>query len=136
MAEKFEDQYLDVLQNIEFALVTVYRQHAQMTDLDASDALNALIRGYHAETRGRAAPDAKLNALAQEAYLNVKAMCDWRLGRETMKDERGQTVGAELTPKTRDEIIACLKRIRRSVELWHQQGGRRGYYDFVSEFVR
>jgi len=39
-------------------------------------------------------------------------------------------------PKTLDEIIACLQRILRSIELWQRERGQRGYYDFVSQFVR
>jgi hypothetical protein len=35
-----------------------------------------------------------------------------------------------------DVIIACLKRIRKSVEKWNKQGGRQGYLTFVEQFVR
>ncbi len=33
-------------------------------------------------------------------------------------------------------MIACLKRIRSSIQLWNKEGGRRGYLNFVSQFVR
>jgi hypothetical protein len=42
----------------------------------------------------------------------------------------------DLEPKTVDEIIACLKRIRRSIQFWQKKGGRQGYLTFISEFVK
>jgi hypothetical protein len=41
-----------------------------------------------------------------------------------------------MQPKTLDEIVACLKRVRTSVKRWHKSGGRRGYLDFVSQYIR
>jgi hypothetical protein len=40
-----------------------------------------------------------------------------------------------LPPKTVEEMIACLKFIRRSIERWNKRGGQRGYLDFVSQYV-
>ena len=136
MADKFEEKYLDVLENIEFALVQVYHAHEEMTDWDAREAVNALIRTYKAEMRGRNAPSLRLNEFAQEAYDGVKAMCEWRLGRGEMLDEKGKPMDLPMTPKTVDEIIRCLNRVLRSIELWQKEGGRRGYFDFASPFVR
>ncbi len=138
MPEKFEEQYADVLQNIEFALVQVYNAHDEMMDFDAREAVNGLIRTYKAQARGRGEPALRLNAFQQEAYVRVKAMCEWRMGRSEGKweDEGGKPVDLPMTPKTVDEIIACLQRILRSIEMWNREGGRRGYYEFVREFVR
>jgi hypothetical protein len=41
-----------------------------------------------------------------------------------------------MEPKTIDEIIACLKRIRKSINRWNKVGGRQGYLIFVSDFIR
>lgn len=38
-------------------------------------------------------------------------------------------------PLALDEIIACLKRIRKSIEHWNRRGGRQGYLNFASQFV-
>lgn len=46
---EFEEKYLDVLQNIEFGIVSVYRQHPEMLDWDALKAIETLIHEYHAE---------------------------------------------------------------------------------------
>ncbi len=135
MADKFEEQYQDVLQNIEIALVQAYRAYLDLTDLEALDGIQALVRTYQAEAQSHKPPCLKLRPLAEEAYTNIKLVCDWRLGRATILNMEGQA--PELPdPKTLDEIILCLKRIRRSIELWNKQSGRRGYFNFVSQFVR
>jgi hypothetical protein len=134
--QSFEDTYLDVLQNIEFGIVRVYRERPELTDWDALDAIEALIRGYTAESRGRSRPNIRLSDLSQLVFDSVEAMCEWRLGRERPFAEGNQPVDMEMEPKTIDEIIACLKRVRKSIERWNRVGGRQGYLIFVSDFVR
>ena len=137
MSTKFEDEYLDVLQNIEFALANVYRVHAEMTDYDALKALDALIHAYKDEAASRPAPELRLQGLALEAFVEVQTMCEWRLGRSNpLQDRKSRPHQLELEPKTVDEIIACLKRVRRSVENWNKRGGRRGYFDFIDQFIK
>jgi hypothetical protein len=135
---KFEEEYRDVLQNIEFVLVQSYRQHEEMTDWEAEQAVNGLMRTYKAEQRKRKAPHLRLNPLAQEVYDDVRAMCEWRLGRIDLQKSEGEkqaSIDLPVEPLSLEEIVACLKRIRKSIQMWHKQGGRRGYYDFVSEFL-
>ena len=65
MADTFEEQYLDVLQNIEFAIGEVYRAHPELTDWNTEKVIEGLIRGYQAEVKGRRAPALKLSDLEQ-----------------------------------------------------------------------
>ena len=55
-----EDTHLDVLQNIEFAIVSVYRKQSGLRDLDVMRALDALIDVYRAEARGHIPKDISL----------------------------------------------------------------------------
>jgi hypothetical protein len=127
---------LDVLQNIEFGIVRVYRERPELTDWDALDAIEALIRGYTAESRGRSRPNIRLSDLSQLVFDSVETMCEWRLGREQPFVEGNQPLDVKMEPRTLDEIIACLKRIRKSIKRWTKESGRQGYLSFVSEFVR
>jgi hypothetical protein len=137
MSIPFEEQYEDVLQNIEFAIVSTYREHPEeVSDWSVEAALDALIRVYGAEKTGRTPPAARLSQAEQTIYERVRAMCEWRLGREQLTVEDGQPFAQEMRPKTLDEILACLKRVRTSVKRWHKSGGRRGYLDFVSQYIR
>jgi hypothetical protein len=133
----FEEQYQDVLQNIEFAIVGVYRELPEdVSDWSVETALDGLMRAYQAEHTGRTAAAPRLSEAERLIYDRVRAMCEWRLGRQQLVGEAGQPALRELEPKTLDEIIACLKRVRTSVKRWHKSGGRRGYLDFVSRYIR
>lgn len=132
----FEEDYQDVLQNIEFAIINVYHQHTGLMDYDVETVLTALIRIYQAEQSKRQVSTPSLNELRQELYDAVKLMCEWRLGRgELMR--QGEQEGIPNPPAiTIAEIMACLKRIRKSVQKWSKRGGRQGYLTFVEQFIR
>ena len=134
MADSFEDRYMDVLQNIESAIVGTYRQHPELSDRNVKDVLDVLIRSYQIEARGHSLPAPRFSSPTKELYENVRSMCNWRLGKESLTDESGQPLELEISPQTTAEIIACLKRIRLSLKI-HKSGGRRGYLDFASQFV-
>jgi hypothetical protein len=131
----FEERYEDVLQNIEFGIVRVYREHPGLSDWDALNGVEALIREYQAETKGRQATPLSLAPLAQEVYDAVKTMCEWRLGRETFVDKAGKSMDLSPEAVTLDELIACLKRVRKSINRWHRRGGRQGYLTFVDQYI-
>ena len=132
MAEKFEEKYEDVLQNIEFSIVGVHRAHPELLDYDVDAALEALISRYGAEALGRIPREHTLSGLRGDVYAAVLYICEWRIGRvapdgdPATEDER----------KTAEELAACLKRIRNSVQRWTKERGRQGYLTFVGRFVR
>jgi hypothetical protein len=128
-----EEEYLDVLQNIEYAIVEAYRQDKALTDATVLFAIETLIREYSAEARGKQAAVRPLTGLGKEVGEAVKNMCDWRLGRSKMTNERGQAL--EISPITLDALIACLKRIRKSIEFWTKEGGRQGYLNYINRFL-
>ncbi len=130
-----EEDYLDVLQNIEFAIVGVYRQQSALLDFDVEQAINALIKVYQAQNQNRTPVEPRLNEVAALVYHQAKAVCDWRLGHAAIVDgNSGQPIAAPAIISF-DIMLACLKRIRKSIQHWNKQGGRRGYLTFVQEFV-
>jgi len=69
MMKPFEEQYEDVLQNIEFAIVSTYREHPDdISDWSVEAALDVLIRAYSAEQTGRTIPAARLSEPEQQIY--------------------------------------------------------------------
>ena len=134
MAE-FEEEYQDVLQNIEFAIVSVYREDPGLLDYEVDSALNALIVAYQAEQKHRVSRPAALSPLAQEVFTRVHAMCEWRVGREEFISDEPGAETPHPSPVSLEEIVACLKRVRKSVRTWTQEGGRQGYLRFVSHFI-
>ena len=132
---EFEEKYQDVLQNMEFAIIRVYRRHDELTDHDVETVLSDLIRGYQAGQRQREMTPPSLNDLRQELYDGVKSICDWRLGRTELGGEGAQGDVPRIRPLQVDEIVACLKRIRKSVQKWTKRGGRQGYLKFVQQYI-
>ena len=132
---KLREEFEDVLQNLEFALVQVYRAHEEMSDWEAETAVASLIRTYTAEERGRKPPNLRLKPLEQEAYDTVQAMCEFRLGRSDMANASGKTMAIPVEPIAVSDLVLCLKRIRKSIQLWRKEGGRRGYFEFVEHFL-
>lgn len=130
----FEEQYLDVLQNIEMAIVSVYREHNDLLDYDVDRALEILWMEYRNDKEGKTAPAPNLNANARLVYDRVKHICEWRLGR-TMLTTGKKSIPLKLEPISVDEIMDCLKRIRKSVGLWNKRGGRQGYLYFIDNNI-
>lgn len=122
------ETHQDVLQNIEAAIVSVHRAHPEMLDYDVDAALEALVARYTAEQRGRTAREPVLQGTRNEVYGAVRGMCEWRLGRDR-SSEAGVAEGSV------DVIVACLKRIRTSVERHTREGGRQGYLTFIRRYV-
>lgn len=132
---KFEEQYEDVLQNIEAGIVQVYHQQPALSDWDVEMALEALIQFFNAEARGKPIELRQLPGVQAEVVRAVKAMCEWRLGRGEVLDEHDRPVDLQLTPITPAEMVACLKRIRKSVQFWTKSRGRQGYFDYIVTFL-
>lgn len=131
----FFQQFGDVLQNIEFAVIEVYREHPELTDINVDRVYENLQRAYQNELKSKPAPKANFSALEQKLIQNVREMCEHRLGRADYSQPdkvRGQfhTISIE-------NLILCFKRLRRSIEFWTgKNGGIRGYLNYVKDFVR
>ena len=136
MAESLIEEYMDVLQNIEFALVGAYDRNPNLTDTGTLYAVETLIKVYTGDLRGRKVALPQFKPEERDAYDAAKAMCDFRLGRTSMEDEKGKKIKAGGEPLTLEEIINCLKRILKSINTWNKRGGRRGYYEFVRQFIK
>jgi len=131
MAVEFQERYLDVLQNIEFAIVEVHRDHPELLDYDVDAALEALVSRYGAEARGRTPREHSLPGLRGEVYDAVLSVCEWRIGRAPLDGRPA----VDEQRKTAEELAACLKRIRNSVQRWTRERGRQGYLTFVARYV-
>lgn len=165
-----EDRHLDVLQNIEFAIVSVYREQPDLRDLDVMRGLDALIDVYRAEVRGHTPKEVDLPEPEHTVFERTQSICEVRLGRQALEsvseipappvdaptglgkvfrsivdkfgrskaplqdaeDDVAEDIEDEVTAEV---ILACLRKIRRSVERWNKRGGAQGYLQFAQEYV-
>jgi hypothetical protein len=155
---RVEDEYSDVLQNMEAVIANDYRNDPDLIDFNVMAALEALVDLYTAEKTKRPPKTLKLSEKEQSLYRGVKDICEWRMGRMSLdieaedSGESPETTAGESSvtspelkseedgalspePKTVDEILKCLKRVQKSAVTWNRKGGRRGYLDFIVNYV-
>lgn len=131
---KIEEERLDVLQNLEAAVARLYRIHPDMTDYAALRTYEALQREYSAEITGRSQQPASAEGVEADLLADVKAVCEWRLGRAPWPSDLGAAPAYE--PLDVPTLVRCLKRLVKSVNKWTKHNGRQGYLDFMTQFVR
>jgi HEAT repeat protein len=129
-----EEEHQDVLQNIEFGIIQVYREKSDLIDAEVLTAIDALVRLYGAEAQGKTLSPRSVRGIAKQVMESVQAMCEWRLGRSRLEDIEGK-FGELPPPESIDVIVECLKRIQSSIKFWTQKGGRQGYLNFVKQFI-
>ena len=130
-----EDDYLDVLQNIEMGIVYTYRDYPSMSDRDVIKVLSIIIEGYQEEQAGRTPREIDLPEIQNTLYTLLHSICEWRLGRE-VADNVDEVPLFPLTPTIMiEEVLLCLKRILKSVKRWHKRGGRKGYLHFIQKWM-
>jgi hypothetical protein len=130
MTTGFEDKYLDVLQNIEWGLLSKTKDNPQLCDYDMLRVVEYAIAYYKSQQRERL-PAERPGETRQEIFERVVAICDWRLGLQSLSPDKDQYCD----PITIEELILCLKRIEKSIKFWTKQAGRKGYINFVSSRV-
>jgi hypothetical protein len=131
----FEDKNLDILQNIESAIVSIYRVTPDLSDYEVDKALSALWDSYHVEGLEKTYAPPAMNENTDAVFAIAQTICDWRLGREGKSETENSQPFPDISPTSVDVILAYLKRIRKSVAKWTKRGGRQGYVRFISDFI-
>jgi hypothetical protein len=124
-----EEEHFDVLQNMEFAIVQIYRSTSDLIDAEVLNAIESLIHIYNLEVKGGFAASPKVKGISATVAAAVKDACEIRLGRGSNADEL-------IEPKTVQNIVDCLKRIQSSIKFWTKKDGRKGYLEYVSRFIK
>lgn len=139
MADSFEnDENLDVLQNIEFAIMAAAREFPEADDYDVMHALDAALKDFRDLERGRAPKTHSFQGAPYAIFQGIMAVCDWRIGKRPNPGAEIQQPGNEKDlpvpqPLPAATLARCLKKIRKSVDNWHGVGGRRGYLEFIAK---
>jgi hypothetical protein len=128
---KWTNDNLDVLQNLEFAVVQVWRAHPEMTDYTAARAYEAALQIYRAELRGHTPKPHGLTGLDAEAFDAVDRMCRFRLGRGPGPEGAPE----KIDPIPVEKIVDCLRELAKSVARHTKLSGRQGYLTFINGFI-
>jgi hypothetical protein len=126
--EEFEDKYLDVLQNIEWGLLSMTNDYHELSDHDMLRIIEQAITYYKFQQRGNLAiAQSKLTGLDQKIFDRVLSICEWRLGRCPPPFEEISSGSISI-----EELLLCLKRIEKSIKFWTKLSGRKGYINFAA----
>lgn len=130
-----QDEFPDVMQNIEFAIVAVFERNPDLADRDVLAAVEVLMNVYSREGTKRERPTTGPPGMAKVVYQECRRVCEWRLGRRPLTD--GDPTDDDEPPDeiSLKDMIRCLKGLRKSIRMWHSMGGRQGYLNYVSQFV-
>lgn len=128
MTTEFEDKYLDVLQNIEWGLLSTTNDNPKLCDHDMLRIVTYVIAYYRSSQRENFLTERKLADTQQEIFERVVAMCEWRLGLRPLLLDKDPCC----SPISIQELILCLKRIEKSIKFWTKLGGRNGYINFAA----
>ena len=70
-----------------------------------------------------------LAGLDAKVFEAVKEICESRTGRSP-----GSELG-EVIPIPLEDMVACLRKLRKSVDFWTNRGGRQGYMQYIEQYV-
>jgi hypothetical protein len=133
-----EEEHLDVLQNLEFAIVEVYRKTPDLIDAEVLTAIESLVRIYGAEAQGKSLRSRPLGGMSQSVADIVQVFCELRLGRSPIADppiEPDDRPGGDLPTISLEVLVDCLKRIQSSIKFWNKKNGRQGYLNYIQQFI-
>lgn len=132
--EEFFDENLEVLQNIEATVVHLYHTNPSLTDFEVMQAYEALMRNYQRESTGKE-PVIPRGEASRKVYEQVREICEWRLGRSDIYDDKGKAVETGFTPLQPSEMVQCFKRLLKSARMWNKDAGRQGYLNYIEGFL-
>ncbi|MBF0337688.1 MAG: hypothetical protein HQL05_07625 [Nitrospirae bacterium] len=118
-----EYDYLDVLQNIEFCIVSTYKKNRKLVDKDAQAALEYLLEMGKAHITGVSSKYlTKLSPIVRDLVEYINDIIEFREAhgkRESLMDR-----------------LKCIYRVLLSVKDHHNPMDDRSYLNFIVEYVR
>jgi hypothetical protein len=132
---RVEEEYEDVLQNIEAAIVAVSMKNPKVVDRDVLAAVDTLIKGYTRAESGHELKSPGPPGRARTIYQQCHRICEWRLGKQALNQDEPLEDDPRPGELSVAELILCLKRLRKSIRLWHAHAGPQGYLKYVRQFL-
>ena len=132
---QLESDYLDFLQNIESAVLAVFKENPDLGDLDVQKAYDRLVKVYQRKKKHLPEMEVTLSGHARKVFDAAYAVCEWR-----RKKGPGEPVGPDEFEGLGNDVpivavVRSLEKLHKSVERWHNKDGHRGYLTFISGFI-
>lgn len=133
MATEFERKYEELLENIEANIISTSRRHPKLVDYNVNKVLTAMIRTIEADQKNKKPPRLSLNEGEEEMYDLLYVIYALTTDHESVAEIQFDGKRPNLGKYTPDEVIACFKRLQKSIRTFSDQG-RRGYLNIVGQF--
>ncbi|MGA2244357.1 MAG: hypothetical protein ABSH48_05095 [Verrucomicrobiota bacterium] len=129
----WKDADLPALQELEAAVLAVWKTHSDMNDYAAGRAYEAAHQIYRARARGREPRPAGLDGLDRETFDAVQKVCEKLLA--SGPNPLAASPQGPANPVALGKLVEYLRELARSVERHTKLGGRRGYLEFIAKFI-
>jgi hypothetical protein len=129
-----KDEDLPALQELETAIVMIWRRHPDMTDYVANRAYEAAVQFHRARSRGHEPKPSGLTGLDLDAFNAVQQVCENLLSTGAAP-RKGLPTG-NTAPISLEKLLEYLRELNRSVERHTRHGGRQGYLQFIDDFLK
>jgi hypothetical protein len=120
-----------------FLLETLIDSYASndvsVIDLHVLEALEATRRLFAAEAQGRTFQPRLGDERVRELFTGLRGASELLLGRTSADIDDRTTEPSESIDI--DTLVRCLKQLEKSVKLWSEQGGRKGYLLYIRQFL-
>ncbi|HEB62336.1 MAG TPA: hypothetical protein ENI82_04205 [Bacteroidetes bacterium] len=114
----FEDENLDLLQNIESGIISVYRENKSIKDAHVYKALNMVMEVTKKKLTGKDVPLPEAGEIETEIAEIIFEILTLR----------------SFTNEDLKLNIFALKKIMKSIKFWNKKRGTRGYLTYVNSF--
>jgi hypothetical protein len=129
------EDHAQALLPLELRILAAAESDATIIDLHIQDAIRLVARRYHLEREGAAFRLPKrLDPRVEQIFREVETLCEWHL-RRTAAPPPTWPVSADWEGVGIDALVAALRRLAKSIGIWNERGGRRGYVDYIREFL-
>lgn len=130
----WKEDDLPALKELESTALRIWSGHGEMTDYTAGRAYDAAYQLYRARLRGHDPKPPALTGLDLETFNAVQGVCEKLLtaGAQPFKG----MLNRNLPPPTLEKLVEYLHELHRSVERHTKSGGRRGYLEFLKNYIR
>lgn len=129
----WKDEDLPVLRELESTIVDTWSRHAELNDYTAGRAYEAAFHHYRARLRNHPPKPPDLRGLDLETFNALQKACEQLLasGAAPLKG----TSEGDPKPVSQEKLVEYLRELGRSVERHTKAGGRRGYLEFVRQYI-
>jgi hypothetical protein len=101
-----------------------------MTNYTVMRDYDTAIAEYSALARQQIAKPTNLTGLDATLFKAVRESCEWRIGHAASPDS-----DEKITPLPVEDLVACLKKLRKSVDFWTRERSRNGYLEYIQDFL-